>query len=103
ELVPTEYDFLEGSYKLIQGRIAGFYEPEDRTIYLGDDLDDDEAEEPLAHELDHALQDQTYPLAPMMKYAPSQADRLGAVHALGGGDDESALHDVVARSDSHVD
>ena len=102
ELVPTTYDFLEGSYRLIQGRIAGFYEPEDRTMYLVDDLDDDEAEETLAHELDHALQDQTFPLAPMMKYAPSQADRLGAVHALVEGDAMSAMYDVVAGSAFNV-
>jgi hypothetical protein len=102
ELVPTEYDFLEGSYKLIQGRIAGFYEPEDQTMYLVDDLDDDEAAETLAHELDHALQDQTYPLAPMMKYAPSQADRLGAIHALVEGDAMSAMYDVVAGSAFNV-
>lgn len=102
ELVPSAYDFLEGSYRLIQGRIAGFYEPEDRTMYLVDDLDDDEAEETLAHELDHALQDQTYPLAPMMKYAPGQADRLGAVHALVEGDAMSAMYDVVAGSAFNV-
>lgn len=102
ELVPPEYDFLEGSYKLIQGRIAGFYEPEDRTMYLVDDLDDDEAEETLAHELDHALQDQTYPLAPLMKYAPGQADRLGAVHALVEGDAMSAMYDVITGSAFNV-
>ncbi|MFS8066293.1 MAG: hypothetical protein ACMG6S_07960 [Byssovorax sp.] len=102
ELVPSEYDFLEGTYRLIQGRIAGFYEPEDRTMYLVDDLDDDEAEETLAHELDHALQDQTYALAPLMKYAPSQADRLGAVHALVEGDAMSAMYDVVAGSAFNV-
>ncbi len=102
ELVPATYDFLEGSYRLIQGRIAGFYEPEDRTMYLVDDLDDDEAEETLAHELDHALQDQTYSLAPMMKYAPGQADRLGAVHALVEGDAMSAMYDVMAGSAFNV-
>jgi hypothetical protein len=102
ELVPPSYDFLEGSYRLIQGRIAGFYEPADGTMYLVDDLDDDEAEETLAHELDHALQDQTYPLAPMMKYAPSQSDRLGAAHALVEGDAMSAMYDVVAGSAFNV-
>lgn len=102
ELVPAVYDFLEGSYGLIQGRIAGFYEPADRTMYLVDDLDDDEAEETLAHELDHALQDQTYLLAPMMKYAPGQSDRLGAIHALVEGDAMSAMYDVVAGSAFNV-
>jgi hypothetical protein len=102
ELVPAAYDFLEGSYRLIQGRIAGFYEPADQTMYLVDDLDDSEAEETLAHELDHALQDQTYLLAPMMKYAPGQSDRLGAIHALVEGDAMSAMYDVVAGSAFNV-
>jgi hypothetical protein len=98
ELVPPSYDFIEGSYKLIQGRIAGFYEPADRTMYLVDDLGDAEAEQTLAHELVHALQDQSYDLDPLLKYAPGDSDRITAVHALIEGDATSAMLDVVAGS-----
>jgi hypothetical protein len=97
-LVPPDYDFVEGTYRLIQGQIAGFYEPEDATMYLLDDLEDDEATETLAHELDHALQDQSFPLAPMLKYAPGQGDRIGAAHALVEGDATSAMLDVTLGS-----
>jgi hypothetical protein len=98
ELVPPTYDFVEGVYKLIQGRIAGFYEPADQTMYLADDLSDDEAEQTLAHELVHALQDQAYGLSPILKYVPGDSDRITAAHALIEGDATSAMLDVVAGS-----
>lgn len=98
ELLPPGYDFLEGTYRLVGGRVAGFYEPEDRTMYLVDDLSDDEAEETLAHELVHALQDQRYDLAALLRYAPGESDRLTAVHALIEGDATSAMLDVTIGS-----
>jgi len=98
ELVPPSYDFVEGTYALIQGRIAGFYEPGDQTMYLVDDLGDAEAAETLAHELDHALQDQSFPLAAMIEYVPGEGDRTSAVHAVLEGDATSAMLDVVAGS-----
>ena len=98
ELLPPGYDFLEGTYRLVGGRVAGFYEPEDRTMYLVDDLSDDEAEETLAHELVHALQDQRYDLAALLRYVPGEGDRLTAVHALIEGDATSAMLDVTLGS-----
>jgi hypothetical protein len=98
ELVPPGYDFVEGSYKLLGGRIAGFYEPTDKTMYLVDDLDGDEATETLAHELVHALQDQAFRLEPMLGYTPGDGDRSAAVHAVIEGDATSAMLDVVAGS-----
>jgi len=98
ELVPTTYDFYAGTFELLGGRIAGFYDPEDGTMYLADDLGDAEAEETLAHELAHALADQTFPLAPMVEYSPGQSDRLSAVHAVIEGDAMSAMLDVTLGS-----
>ncbi len=98
ELLPPDYDFVEGTYALIQGRIAGFYEPSDETMYMVDDLGDDEATETLAHELDHALQDQSFSLAPMLEYRPGDGDRSAAEHAVIEGDATSATLDIVAGS-----
>lgn len=103
ELVPPDYDFVEGTYKLLQGRIAGFYEPGDQTMYLVDDLSDDEAAETLAHELDHALQDQAFQLGALLDFAPGEGDRTAAVHALAEGDAMSAMFDVMAGSAVSVD
>jgi hypothetical protein len=102
ELVPPDYDFVEGTYKLIQGRIAGFYEPADHTMYLVDDLSEDEAAETLAHELGHALQDQSFPLSPILEFSPGDGDRVAAAHAIIEGDATSAMLDVTAGSAFNV-
>lgn len=98
ELVPADYDLVAGLFRLIGGQIAGFYEPEDQTMYLVDDQSDAALEETLAHELDHALQDQSFPLAPLLKFDPGASDRTAAVHALIEGDAVSAMLDVEVGS-----
>jgi hypothetical protein len=98
ELIPPDYDYVQGTYELIQGRIAGFYEPSDHTMYLVDDLNDEEATETLAHELDHALQDQSFSLGSVIEYAPGDGDRTAAAHCIIEGDAMSAMFDVVLGS-----
>jgi hypothetical protein len=98
ELVPADYDYVSGVFALLGSRVAGFYDPEDRTMYLAGDLDEEEANETLAHELAHALADQTFPLAPMTKYVAGDGDRLSAVHAVIEGDATSAMLDVTQGS-----
>jgi hypothetical protein len=97
-LVPTTYDFVEGAYELVGGRIAGFYSPEDRAMYVVSDLDDDEAEQTFAHELVHALQDQSFTIADSIKYVPGDGDRIAAAHTLLEGDATSAMLDVTMGS-----
>jgi hypothetical protein len=97
-LVPPDFDFVAGMFRLIEGQIAGFYVPEDGTMYLADDLAEAEAEETLAHELVHALQDQSYGLAQMIKVAEGDGDRVTAAHALVEGDAMSAMLDVSVGS-----
>ncbi|WP_437674993.1 hypothetical protein [Sorangium sp. So ce131] len=103
ELIPADYDFTAGMYRLLEGRIAGFYEPEDATMYLVDDLSDDEADETLAHELVHALQDQSFALGTLLEFKAGDSDRLAAVHALVEGDAMSAMFDVLVGSAFQVD
>jgi hypothetical protein len=94
DLVPSNYDFLEGSLALLTGHIAGFYEPIDRTMYLVDDLGDEGAEETLMHELVHALQDQSFSIGPMLKFMSGEGDRLSAAQTLIEGDAMSAMLDL---------
>lgn len=94
ELVPPDYDFLEGALALLGGRIAGFYDPKKAVMVLASDLGDAEASETLAHELAHALADQSFPLAPHVKYTPGEGDRSSAVHAFIEGDATSTMLDV---------
>lgn len=102
-LIPTDYDFVAGMFQLIQGQIAGFYVPDEGTMYLADDLGRAEAEETLAHELVHALQDQSFAIGKMIKYTPGDSDRITAAHALIEGDATSAMLDVSLGSAFAVD
>lgn len=94
ELVPTSYDVIEGAYELIGDNIAGYYDPDTGTMFLASDLGDSALEETLAHELVHALQDQSWALSSVSKYKQGEADRQAAMHALAEGDATSASLDV---------
>ena len=98
ELVPPEYDFLQGALALLGGRIAGYYDPKKSVMVLAGDLSEAEATETLAHELAHALADQSFPLAPHVKYMPGEGDRSSAAHAFIEGDATSTMLDVTLGS-----
>lgn len=98
ELVPPDYDFIKGALELLGGRVAGFYDPKKGVMVLAGDLSDAEADETLAHELAHALADQSFPLAPHVEYHPGQGDRSSAAHAFIEGDATSTMFDVMLGS-----
>jgi hypothetical protein len=98
ELVPPNYDFIQGAMALLGGRVAGFYDPKEAVMVLAGDLGEAEATETLAHELAHALADQSFPLAPHVKYKPGEGDRSSAVHAFIEGDATSTMLDVTLGS-----
>jgi hypothetical protein len=93
--VPLQFDYQAAEYKLLEDQLAGYYEPADGTMYMADDLPEDEAKATLAHELVHALQDQRWDLGTRSKYRPGDGDRSEAVSALAEGDATSAMFDVM--------
>jgi hypothetical protein len=95
-LVPPEFDYEEGTFRLLEAQLAGFYEYRDKKMYLAADLDASSADLALAHELVHALQDQHFDLASRMAYKPEANDRESAFQALAEGDATSAMMDVMA-------
>jgi hypothetical protein len=93
--VPETFDYLAKTFELLNAQLAGFYEPADGTMYMAADLDGPNAEATLAHELDHALQDQHFDLKPHSKYEPGKSDAQSAFDALAEGDATSAMADVM--------
>ncbi len=93
--IPAQFDYEAAEYELLQAQLAGYYEPADGTMYMANDLGDEEASATLAHELVHALQDQRWNLADRSKYRAGQGDRSEAVSALAEGDATSAMFDVM--------
>jgi hypothetical protein len=96
-LVPPDFDYEEGAFRLLEAQLAGFYEPRDKKMYLATDLPDRAADATLAHELVHALQDQHFDLGSRLAYKPEANDRESAVQALAEGDATSAMMDLLLK------
>jgi hypothetical protein len=102
-LIPEGYDFARGVYSLLEKNIAGFYDDDDRVMYVLDDLTLDAAAETLIHELQHALQDQHFELGKVLDYSPGDSDRVAAGQNLAEGDAMSAMFEVSLGSAFAVD
>jgi len=95
--IPHDYDYEAEVYRLIQNQIAGFYDPDEKTMFLMADLSSEEADVTLAHELVHALQDQHFDLGPKLAYQANGNDEQSAVHCLAEGDATSLMLDYTLR------
>jgi hypothetical protein len=94
---PPTFDYLEETLKLLEAQLEGFYEPKNGTMYLAADLKGKEAQATLAHELVHALQDQSWDLKSRSDYKPGRGDETLALACLAEGDATSVMMDYVFR------
>ena len=92
--VPPGYDQEKGTAELLSAQLAGFYDPDSKSMFLANDLPPAEADATLAHELVHALQDQHYNLGPRLKYRDQSGDTPVALLSLAEGDATSAMLDA---------
>jgi hypothetical protein len=87
-LIPLDTDYVQLMVDLLTEQIAGYYDPETKKLTLlsttgADPVWDDMV---LAHEIDHALQDQSYDLDAFEKLPVGEGDASQARHALVEGD-----------------
>jgi hypothetical protein len=66
-LLPRDYDLGKLLVDLLREQVAGYYDPKTKTVNLLDWVPIEEQEPVMAHELTHALQDQTVNLQKWMK------------------------------------
>jgi hypothetical protein len=66
-LLPRDYDLEKLLVALLREQVAGYYDPKTKTVNLLDWVPVEEQEPVMAHELTHALQDQTINLQKWMK------------------------------------
>ena len=66
-LLPRDFDLEKLLVSLLREQIAGYYDPKTKTVNLLDWVSMDQQEPVMAHELTHALQDQTINLNRWMK------------------------------------
>jgi hypothetical protein len=68
-LLPRDFDLGTFLVALLKEQVAGYYDPKTKTVNLLDWLGVDQQKPVLAHELTHALQDQSFNLEKYMKPA----------------------------------
>jgi hypothetical protein len=66
-LLPRDFDLEKLLVALLREQVAGYYDPKTKTVNLLDWVPVEEQEPVMAHELTHALQDQTVNLEKWMK------------------------------------
>jgi hypothetical protein len=66
-LLPRDFDLEKLMVALLREQVAGYYDPKTKTVNLLDWVPMEEQESVMAHELTHALQDQTINLDKFMK------------------------------------
>ena len=66
-LIPRDFDLRTFLIALLREQIAGYYDPETKTVNLLDWVDAEQQKPVLAHELTHALQDQSFDIKKWMK------------------------------------
>ncbi len=66
-LLPRDFDLQTFLIALLREQVAGYYDPQAKTVNLLDWIEPEQQKSVLAHELTHALQDQSFGLEKYMK------------------------------------
>ncbi|MGA8152855.1 MAG: hypothetical protein WB952_18035 [Terriglobales bacterium] len=66
-LLPRDFDLQKFLVVLLREQVAGYYDPKTKTVNLLDWIDAEQQRPVMAHELTHALQDQSFGLEKWMK------------------------------------
>ena len=75
-MIPPDYDLHAEFLKLMQEQVAAFYDPKTKTVNLLDWVQPELQRPVLAHELTHALQDQTVGLSKWLRAGAKQRGQL---------------------------
>ena len=85
-LLPPDAVYLDVVIELLKAQIAGFYDPWEKQLYIMEDSGAIGGPEVMAHEIDHALQDQHFGLKKLVNEVKKNADATLARQALVEGD-----------------
>jgi hypothetical protein len=80
-LLPRDFDLGKFLVALLKEQVAGYYDPKTKTVNLLDWLGAEQQKPVLAHELTHALQDQSFNLEKYMKPADADLDKKKEITA----------------------
>jgi hypothetical protein len=103
-MIPASMNLLQTELDFLAGQVGGFYDPPTKTFYLMDGCPIGIARIVLAHELDHALDDQLFDLDGKMKSLGGVSDAKDPYHSLleGNSDAMMAYQSVVEGTGTNV-
>jgi hypothetical protein len=98
-LLPPDVDYGKLMIDLYMEQVAGFYDPYAGKLYIADWLPLETLQRPaLAHEIEHALQDQHFNLKSFAARIKDDGDRQLARSALAEGDGTAVMLEFEAQS-----
>lgn len=97
-LLPLDADYEKLLFDLLTEQVAGFYDPYAKTLYIADWLPLDMQRPALAHEIEHALQDQHFDLKQFAQPFKEDGDRQLARSAVVEGDGTALMLEFAARA-----
>jgi hypothetical protein len=102
-LLPRTFDLHSFLVKLLIEQVAGFYDEKTKTMNLLDWNEPDMQRPVMAHELTHALQDQSYNLEKMSKHDEEVEKKgLADLDALVRNDEESTCRSAVLEGQAMI-
>jgi hypothetical protein len=101
-LLPRDFDLKTFLVAMLKEQVAGYYDPKTRTVNLLNWVDADAQRPVLAHELTHALQDQTIGLEKWMRAGDNPAHAGDPTPADILTDEEQAARQAVVEGQAMV-
>ena len=74
-LIPRDFQLGQFLVAMLKEQVAGYYDPKKKTVNLLNWVDIDSQKPVLAHELTHALQDQSFGMEEWLKAAMTEGDK----------------------------
>lgn len=96
-LIPPEMNYEKTVFELFADQVAGFYDPPTRTLYIADWLPVQLQRPALAHEIQHALQDQYFDLQKFAEPIKEEGDASLARSAIVEGDGIAVMLELPAK------
>ena len=100
-LLPRDFDLSSFLVKMLREQVAGYYDAKTKTVYLLNWLDAEQQKPVLAHELTHALQDQSFGIEKFMK-SPQGTEKAIPSPADIASDEQSAARQAVVEGQAMV-
>jgi hypothetical protein len=96
-LIPKGFPLDSFMLDVLTDQIAGLYDPKAKEFYIADWIPPDEQRSVMAHELTHALEDQSYHIDPWIKSARPNDDAELARESVSEGSAMAAMVDYSLR------